>query len=302
MEVISLLSRADFIKISLEINLFFQRIMKEHLFFIETNLQPVQTTYIKKADDLKKAFEQLLRQTVTYSHGITPENMLKYNEFVTPYTLKAEELTTKLTGASLSTEITKTELKLSRIRYHDLGDRLEKAVKDLNNTSLNLLEEVIDYKRKLLSMVLECKIFITLYPKMLDHLIDEAEYYSELLKSLQERKNVRKTLCEGLNFWNNLMAEHAQFIDGMLDPTEESLKNTSKAFSEKFEKLIEECIKSAEEIIIKRSQTATEEVINFKKAATEGLLKCEIKSIIPPLLADHVLREANHYIRILETL
>ena len=40
---------------------------------------------------------------------------------------------------------------------------------------------------------------------------------------------------------------------------------------------------------------------NFKKAGTEGISNCEIRSIIVPLLADHVLREANHYIRLLET-
>ena len=39
----------------------------------------------------------------------------------------------------------------------------------------------------------------------------------------------------------------------------------------------------------------------FKAAGTKGILDCQISSIILPLLADHVLREANHYIRILET-
>lgn len=31
----------------------------------------------------------------------------------------------------------------------------------------------------------------------------------------------------------------------------------------------------------------------------EGILQCKIRSVILPLLADHVLREANHYIRLL---
>ncbi|HEX9059455.1 MAG TPA: DUF2935 domain-containing protein, partial [Clostridia bacterium] len=32
---------------------------------------------------------------------------------------------------------------------------------------------------------------------------------------------------------------------------------------------------------------------------TKGLINCSIKAIAYPLLGDHVLREANHYIRIL---
>lgn len=58
------------------------------------------------------------------------------------------------------------------------------------------------------------------------------------------------------------MMEHAEFIRGLLDPSEEELIDTA--------------------------------------AGTKGLIGCEIRSIILPLLADHVLREANHYLRLLE--
>ena len=39
---------------------------------------------------------------------------------------------------------------------------------------------------------------------------------------------------------------------------------------------------------------------SFKTAGTIGIKDCKIKSLILPLLADHVLREANHYLRILK--
>lgn len=44
----------------------------------------------------------------------------------------------------------------------------------------------------------------------------------------------------------------------------------------------------------------TQKYIEFKTAGTKGIKECEIRSIILPLLADHVLREANHYFRILK--
>lgn len=50
----------------------------------------------------------------------------------------------------------------------------------------------------------------------------------------------------------------------------------------------------------KRSLEETRKLQEFKTAGTKGILECQISSIILPLLADHVLREANHYIRILE--
>lgn len=297
-----MLSSQEFIRFSLEINLFFQRIMKEHLFFIETNLQPVETSNIAQANMLKQSFEHLLAETVYYARGIISGNGIKSNEFVTPYTLCAEEVTSKLTGASLNTEITKAELDLLNTPNSYYRELLEPIVYDLNRRSYTMLEKVIAFQKKLLALSLKCKIFITLYHEMLEHDTREAEYYLEILKYLQCRKLPKKSLCEELNFWNNIMGEHAEFIDGMLDPTEKKLKETAEASANGFEKLVQECIRTAENQIIQKSLDSTEVIRDFKRKSTEGLLKCKIKSIIPPLLADHVLREANHYIKLLKML
>jgi len=48
------------------------------------------------------------------------------------------------------------------------------------------------------------------------------------------------------------------------------------------------------------SFNSTLEISKFKAAGTQGILECKIKSIIIPLLADHTLREANHYLRLLK--
>lgn len=296
-----MLSREEFVRVSLEINLFFQRIMKEHLFFLETNLQPVVPGYITEARGLRLSYDRLLSETVYYSNGVISEEALKSNEIVTPYTLEAEEISSNLTGRSINTRITRAEQGLVSNPNYNCGEWFNIA-SYINSRSLSLVTETIGFKKRLLSLVNSCRIFISLYPEMLKHLIKEAEYYSEILNSLQKGSLPRKTLCEELNFWNYIMREHAQFIDGMLDPSEAALKETAETAAKKFEKLVEECIKAAESKIKQDSLRATEEIKNYKAAATMGLIKCEIKSIIPPLLADHVLREANHYLRLLRML
>ena len=40
---------------------------------------------------------------------------------------------------------------------------------------------------------------------------------------------------------------------------------------------------------------------NFKVTSEKGILNCKIKSIIIPLLADHIVREANHFIKVLRS-
>ena len=104
-------------------------------------------------------------------------------------------------------------------------------------------------------------------------------------------------------FWNQIMMEHALFIRGLLDPSEEELIATSNNFAQEYKKLLQEAKDMTDETIKSVTDKTIKETIkyrDFKKAGTEGILGCKIKSIILPLLADHVLREANHYLRILK--
>ncbi|WP_242975979.1 DUF2935 domain-containing protein [Desulfosporosinus sp. FKB] len=104
-------------------------------------------------------------------------------------------------------------------------------------------------------------------------------------------------------FWNRQMAEHAQFITHLLDPTESGLIIKANNFADQFDRL--ELVAQGKGQgttlgqLTRETITATRSFRDFKAAGTEGLLTCKIKSILIPLLADHVLREANHYLRIL---
>ena len=52
--------------------------------------------------------------------------------------------------------------------------------------------------------------------------------------------------------------------------------------------------------VTRKSLMETAAIRDFKRQGTEGILACKIRSIIIPLLGDHVLREANHYLRLLK--
>lgn len=99
------------------------------------------------------------------------------------------------------------------------------------------------------------------------------------------------------------MMEHALFIRGLLDPCEESLIDTADDFAADYKRLLKladerDCM--ASDRLREKSLKETLKYRDFKAAGTKGILDCEISSIIMPLLADHVLREANHYIRLLK--
>ena len=99
------------------------------------------------------------------------------------------------------------------------------------------------------------------------------------------------------------MMEHALFIRGLLDPSEEELIRTANQFAGEYRELLERA-KEKDCRAMGMSGTALAETLRFSKfktAGAEGILNQKISSIILPLLADHVLREANHYIRLMKT-
>lgn len=90
------------------------------------------------------------------------------------------------------------------------------------------------------------------------------------------------------------------FIRGLLDPSEEELFNTADGFAKDYAKLLNVSRNAHDKTLANESLQETIKFRDFKEAGTKGIEQCKIRSIILPLLADHVLREANHYIRLLK--
>lgn len=276
--------------------------MKEHLIFIVAALPTINEELIREADILKRSLEMLLDETVNLADGAIAQGALDANTIVTPYTLDAEEATSALTGIPIDTMITRKEMNLSNDPNFDYSSYLENQLENINCRAKNLVEEVIDLKLRLLNLVLECKVFTTLYPSLIRHITEEAEMYIELLDALKDKELPDEPLCNTLDFWNQTMADHAEFIDGLLDPSEEDLKSMAQRFTRTFENLVDDCNRCSRRYMLEKSTKTTKDIIQFKTAATIGLIECEIESIMVPLLADHVLREANQYLRILNEL
>lgn len=277
--------------------------MKEHMILMEASLSVKNSNYILEADSIKKSFEDILREVIALSDKSISQEAIESNEFVTPFTLDAETITESLTGVCIDKDITTSELELVSDPDFSYTASLEGYVFDLNNRIINLVIEIIKFKEKVLAQFLECNLFIFIYPHMLEHLNREAKFYLKTLLDLQERRLVKKDILEKEIFWDHIMEDHAEFIRGFLDPTEEELLHKANDFAELFEKLLEKTKETSEEEICeitKENLKATKEIKEFKTASTKGLIACEIKSIMSPLLADHVLREANRYIRILK--
>ena len=303
-----MLSSNKFIRQSLEVNLFFARIMKEHSFFLEVGFTPKDSNYIDEADTFRKQFDMLLADVISISDGTISDEVLQSGEIITPFTLQAEEASAYFTGVKIPTNITKAERGLvgdSLLR--DNHKLFEERVFEINNRAMELTRGLAIFKSKLLSDVLSCKVFTVNYPLLIDHILREAKFYFRLIQRLQNREeiDIEREAYEQEAFWNRIMAEHSKFIRGLLDPTEDELINTANNFGHQFDMLTIEAREAMNQSIpiskvTEDSLKATEAIRKFKAQGTQGLVECKIKSIIIPLLGDHTLREANHYLRLLK--
>ena len=299
-----MLKEKEFIQMSLELNLFFGRIMKEHMIFMEMGFLVKNSNLILESDQLKKSFEEILTETIMLSNGVISKEVIDSNELVTPFTLDSETITENLTGICIDKEITLAELKLISNPDFNYPSNFKNQVFDLNNRAINLVVEVIKFKEKILAQLLDCNIYAALYPLLVEHILREAKLYLRNLIDLQEQMKPKNGILEQEIFWDTIMSEHSMFIRGLLDPTEKDLMNTANNFANLFEKLAEKTKKAKEQDIpeiTKETLKATIGIKDFKTAGTEGLIDCKIRSIMVPLLGDHVLREANHYLRLLNS-
>ena len=302
-----MLSTTEFVKQSLNIHLFFARIMKEHSFFLEVGFTPKDNNYTLQADAFRKAFDGLLSEVILLSNGVVSPDVLASGEVFTQYTLAAEMATINYTGVQLQTNLTKAAAELTGGGEKPVNQMLEQKVYTLNQKAMGLLADLIKFKSTILANVLSCKMFTVNYPLLIDHILREARFYLRSIQRLQKREdlNAQKESFEQEYFWNRIMAEHSKFIRGLLDPTENELIKTANNFGNEFDQLTNDAKQAMDRTLPNKKVTedslkATKDIREFNTQGTKGLIECKIKSIIIPLLGDHVLRESNHYLNLLE--
>lgn len=297
-----MLTRKEFVTMSLDLNLFFLRIMKEHSFFLEIGFLTRDKSMAEQAAMFRNGFEQLLSEAVALANGNISGSVLDSRQLTTQYTLDAERLSNFYTDVPFDFGLTGREEMLQPGGPRVPDSRMEDAVEDLDRRAYRLTGELASFKERILEDVRSCKMLTTNYPLLIDHILREAHMFMNLLVQVVRGENIMRPedLINQEVFWNRIMAEHSKFIVGLLDPTEETLIDTARKFGREFDALTKEAVEATKNTmniarVTAASLDATVRLRDFKTTGTKGLLECKIQSIIIPLLGDHVIREANHY-------
>lgn len=249
-----------FISQSLDEVRFWSRIMKEHALFLSLGFAPEDTHLAKEAKQFIGLFEQIEQQLSTYTIHSNPQ-----------------------------------------------------TIKNFNSQVYQAATSIWAFKRKVLGLILHCKIRSNNYALLVDHTSREAAYFANRLKELNEGKlkPLPKSIIKENVFFLKIMADHAKFIGHLLDPSERKLVEQAREFSHDFDQLLFQAVdlesmsphsetKPLLSQFLDQNRVSVVSLRNFKKTAKELIEECKIKSNIHPLLADHVFREAERFLYIIE--
>lgn len=253
----------EFVARSLDEVRFWSRIMKEHSLFLKLGFRCEDTQLINEANQFYSLFETIENKANAFTVGTDPLTIKRFNEEV-----------------------------------H------------------NAVSHIWVFKRKVLGLILRCQLpGASNFPLLVDHVSREANYFRNRLTELNtgQLEPLPDAIIDENVFFLRIMADHAKFISHLLDPSERKLIEQANDFSHDFDQLLFQ----ARDLDSMRPQSQTVPLLDqfldqnrisvkslrdFKKTAKELIEACRIKSIIHPLLADHVFREAERFLLIIDRL
>jgi hypothetical protein len=130
-----------------------------------------------------------------------------------------------------------------------------------------------------------------LWPLFVDHLRREGDYFIDIL---QHKATAPETACKN---WLVFMAEHAAFAAHLLDPTEGAKIRQATAFIGEFERLHGGCAAINEQLLNLTTKAGNDLDQYFTRL---GVGSPKLRSIIHPVLAEHVVREGKRFLTIVE--
>jgi hypothetical protein len=251
----------EFVMRSLDEVRFWSRIMKEHSLFLKLGFRCEDTTLIQEANHYYHMFEHIEGRAHAYNELTDPEQIRRFN--------------TEVSSAAA---------------------------------------HIWAFKRKVLGLIIQCKLpGGNNFPLLVDHTSREANYFRNRLHELNTGRlePLPDAIIDENIFFLRIMADHAKFIGHLLDPSERQLVEQARNFSHDFDQLLFQAI----DLSGMRPQSQTDPLLDqfldqnrvsvvalrdFKKTARDLIEACKIKSIIHPLLADHVFREAERFLAIID--
>lgn len=162
-----------------------------------------------------------------------------------------------------------------------------------SRSTTELIKPFAEYTGRLLDAQNAGKIRTFVFPLLFESAIRQARWATTRLERLATG-NVGLSYAEVLDFWSGIMSDHSEFIGHLLDPREQDLISQALDASAVFQGFKRGNIARpvpGNEILV-----AAQELLDYEMTVAEGVEAGTIRSIIHPILADHMLRSAKKFV------
>ena len=147
---------------SLELHLFFARIMKEHSLFLSVGFLPPGANLAHEGTRFLRKWEQVLSRAISLSNCVVRRCVLDSGEVFTEFTGCAESQTQQLSGTFINRRLTERAMQLKGCECGAdlrIPQPLVGQVRQLNLDALAAVERLIRYKERILNSIGACRTF-----------------------------------------------------------------------------------------------------------------------------------------------
>ncbi len=301
-----MLSDALYVQQSLINNLFYLKTLHKFCLNIQLSFFQNNQSYIEVAEGMAKRYEELREKLIPIANHRLPKEIIESDSFVTNYSLDCELLTEKLFGIDINTNLTTEEINLEPGNEETISQELLDQIHELNEDSLELTRNFIDFCKYLLDSMKENNIFSYLYPLIYTYMIEEASLYANDLYRIQQKDSADPTFVVNYEYWfSTSMKQACQFIIGLSDPEQISIitnaDNYRKIFAEQMKRYKEGNITpEIQKLLNEESIEQLQSFIAFLIKIIEGILDQTYYFIIAPIFFDNLLTEAYYFLYLLK--
>lgn len=246
----------------------------------------------------------MFKKLLIFSNKKVSKSFLDSDILFTEYTKDIEIKTLKYFDIEIDINLTELSLNLipGNIEFNEM-----KIVKEYTKELLELVKKSIDLLERINNYIKNGTMFLTIYPLVIDHMLNENNLLKDTLERLYNDIGVDPTYIYSLEYYyTTFLKEHSLLLKNLINPKNENEINNSNYYLDKYSDLLNNFNNDISpyslNTLYNNCQSITNNFKSFLYNTTNIVVEDATNFMLLPLLIDHLLRESNSYIKNLDYL
>ena len=294
-----MISNEEYIRQSIQSNLLYCGSILELTYSLGFSFLSKDVDMRNEIKNFYDRFKRQMQKTLKIANQNISQELIDSNILYTKYTIPLYELTEELTGNKADIEIV-TNLMMLKPGTPIVSNELLNEITTINQETLKILKEYIDFITYINNQVLKSNLFIYKYGLYIEAIRNRASFYYDNLLRIINKEQVSVILIDKtLEDIKDLMERNALFINGFVNQSESGIILEARNFANEFHNLelnnIANLSEEERQSTYNNALNLIDSFINFITRLIEKVLNRNLQFIVGPAFLDICLREANDF-------